>query len=75
MPSIENVKTDSLMIRTICAFIKNSVVCVGTGASAETVAVATTAVQKAKRAPHGASARICRAIKCQSTLISFPSFR
>ena len=50
MPAIENVKTDSLMIRTICAFIKNSAVCVETGASAETVAVATTAVQKAKRA-------------------------
>lgn len=50
MPAIENVKTDSLMIRTICAFIKNSIVCVETGASAETVAIAAAAVQKAKRA-------------------------
>ncbi len=50
MPPIENVKTDSLMIRTICAFIKNSTVCVETGASAEGVSIAAAAVQKAKNA-------------------------
>ncbi|MBP3591109.1 MAG: hypothetical protein J6K14_01340 [Clostridia bacterium] len=50
MPAIENVKTDSLMIRTICAFIKNSTVCVETGAAAESVTVAAAAVQKARRA-------------------------
>ena len=44
MPPIENVKTDSLMIRTICAFIKNSAVCVETGATAEGVAAAAAAV-------------------------------
>lgn len=50
MPAIENTKTDSLMIRTICAFIKNSTVCVETGASAESAAQAAAAVQKARRA-------------------------
>ena len=50
MPPIENVKTDSLMIRTVCAFIKNSAVAVETGVSKESVAVAAAAVQKAKRA-------------------------
>ena len=50
MPPIENVKTDSLMIRTICAFIKNSAVCVETGIDAEGVAAAAAAVQKARRA-------------------------
>ncbi len=50
MPPIENAKADSLMIRTVCAFIKNSTVCVETGISEESVAAAAAAVQKAKRA-------------------------
>ncbi len=50
MPAIENVKTDSLMIRTICAFIKNSTVCVETGVTAESVATAAAAAAKARRA-------------------------
>lgn len=50
MPAIENAKTDSLMIRTICAFIKNSTVCVETGATAEALAQAAASVQKARRA-------------------------
>ena len=50
MPAIENVKTDSLMIRTICAFIKNSTISVETGTTPESVAVAAAAVQKARRA-------------------------
>ena len=50
MPAIENAKTDSLMIRTVCAFIKNSTVCVNAGASAESVKIAAAAVQKARSA-------------------------
>ena len=50
MPEIVNVTTDSLLIRTICAFAKNSTISVSTGRTVEGVAVAAAAVSGAKSA-------------------------
>ncbi len=50
MPEIENVATDSLLIRTASAFIKNSTVSVSTGMTAEQVATAAAAVSSAEKA-------------------------
>ncbi len=50
MPTIENVKTDSLFIRTVSAFIKNSTLCVEVGDSREGVEIAAAAVKSAKKA-------------------------
>ncbi len=50
MPAIENVKTDSLLIRTVCAFIKNSSICVEVGGTRESVEIAAAAVKGAKKA-------------------------
>ncbi len=50
MPEIENVATDSLLIRTASAFIKNSTVSVSTGMTVEQVGVAAAAVSTAKKA-------------------------
>ena len=47
MPEIENVATDSLLIRTASAFIKNSTVSVSTGMTVEQVATAAAAVSSA----------------------------
>lgn len=48
MPKIENVKTDSLLIRTACAFIKNSAVCVSVGTDEQSLETAWAAVSCAK---------------------------
>ncbi|MBQ2815193.1 MAG: hypothetical protein IJE65_00785 [Clostridia bacterium] len=48
MPEIVNVTTDSLLIRTICAFAKNSTISVSTGRTVDGVAVAAAAVAGAK---------------------------
>lgn len=50
MPEIENVATDSLLIRTASAFIKNSTVSVSTGMTVEQVATAAAAVSSAEKA-------------------------
>lgn len=50
MPPIENVKTDSLLIRTVSAFIKYSAVCVDAGVTEESVNIAAAAISGAKRA-------------------------
>ena len=50
MPEIENVATDSLLIRTASAFIKNSTVSVSTGMTIEQVATAAAAVSSAEKA-------------------------
>ena len=50
MPAILNVKTDSLLIRTVSAFIKNSIICAPVGMSVEGVEVAAAAVSGAKKA-------------------------
>lgn len=50
MPAIENVKTDSLLIRTVSAFIKDSVICAPVGMSRESVEIAAAAVSGAKKA-------------------------
>ncbi len=50
MPQIENVATDSLLIRTASAFIKNSTVSVSTGMTVEQVGVAAAAVSSAEKA-------------------------
>ena len=50
MPEIVNVTTDSLLIRTICAFAKNSTISVSTGRTVEGVSVAAAAVSGAKSA-------------------------
>lgn len=50
MPAIENVKTDSLLIRTVSAFIKNSTICVNVGDTVEGVEIAAAAVKGAKKA-------------------------
>lgn len=50
MPKIENVKTDTLLIRTVCAFIKNSTVSVDVGTDEASVASAAAAIANAKKA-------------------------
>ena len=50
MPKIENVKIDTLLIRTVSAFIKNSVICVDVGSDEEGVNTAYSAISGAKRA-------------------------
>lgn len=50
MPPIDNVKTDSLLIRTASAFIKYSALCVDTGVTEESVNIAAAAISGAKRA-------------------------
>ncbi|MEE1127265.1 MAG: hypothetical protein UHZ05_03355, partial [Acutalibacteraceae bacterium] len=49
MPEIANVATDSLLIRTASAFIKNSTVSVSTGMTVEQVATAAAAVSSAEK--------------------------
>lgn len=50
MPKIENAKIDTLLIRTVSAFIKNSVICVDVGSDEEGVNTAFSAISGAKRA-------------------------
>ena len=50
MPAITNVKTDSLLIRTISAFIKDSIICAPVGMSREGVDIAAAAISGAKKA-------------------------
>ena len=50
MPPIDNVKTDSLLIRTVSAFIKYSALCVDAGTTEESVNIAAAAISGAKRA-------------------------
>lgn len=49
LPEIENVKTDTLLIKTIASFVKNSVISVGVGINAQSVENAAAALQTAKR--------------------------
>ena len=49
MPPIENAKADALLIRTVCAFVKNSTICVDAGADMDSVAAAAAAVAGAKK--------------------------
>ena len=48
MPRIENIKTDSLLIRTACAFIKSSTVAVSVGTDEQSLNTAWNAVSNAK---------------------------
>ena len=48
LPEIENVKTDTLLIKTIASFVKNSVISVGVGINAQSVENAAAALQTAK---------------------------
>lgn len=50
MPAIENAKADALLIRTVCAFVKYSTICVPVGASEDGVRAAAAAVSGAKSA-------------------------
>lgn len=49
LPEIENVKTDTLLIKTIASFVKNSVISVGVGINAQSVENAAAALQTAKK--------------------------
>ncbi len=49
LPEIENVKTDTLLIKTIASFVKNSIISVATGMTAEGVENAAQALQTAKK--------------------------
>ena len=49
LPRIENVKTDTLLIKTIASFVKGSVISVGAGMNAEGVENAALALQTAKK--------------------------
>ena len=49
MPRLENVKTDSLLIRTVSAFVKNSIIAVPVGVTEESVRDAAAAIQSAKQ--------------------------
>ncbi len=50
MPRIENVKADSLLIRTVSAFVKNSTLSVEAGNTAESIETAALAISGAKSA-------------------------
>lgn len=50
MPRIENAKADSLLIRTVSAFVKNSTLCVEAGNTVESIEVAAAAISGAKKA-------------------------
>ena len=50
MPKIENTKADSLLIRTVSAFIKNSALCVESGSSTESIDAAAAAISGSKNA-------------------------
>lgn len=47
LPAIENVKTDTLLIRTVSSFVKNGVLSLSTGLSVEGVNIAAAALQSA----------------------------
>jgi 2-isopropylmalate synthase len=49
LPRIENVKTDTLLIKTIASFVKESIISVGAGMNAEGVEKAASALQTAKK--------------------------
>lgn len=49
LPAIENVKTDTLLIKTIASFVKNSVISVNTGMTAAGVENAAIALQNAAK--------------------------
>ncbi len=50
LPQIVNVTTDSLLVRTIASFLKNSIISVSAGMSAQSIEVATAALSTAKNA-------------------------
>ncbi|MBO5928735.1 MAG: hypothetical protein J6Q42_01810, partial [Clostridia bacterium] len=50
LPEIQDSTTDTLLIRTISAFVKNSIICVSTGKTVEGVAAAAAALSAAKKA-------------------------
>lgn len=50
MPEISNIKTDTLLVRTVCAFIKSSMVSVAAGSSAESIENAAAALSGAAHA-------------------------
>ena len=50
MPKIENIKADSLLIRTVSAFVKNSTLCVEAGSSVQSIETAAAAISGAKSA-------------------------
>ncbi|MBR4949784.1 MAG: hypothetical protein IKZ25_03300 [Clostridia bacterium] len=56
MPAIENERTDSLLIKTICPFIKNSVISVDAGKTVDQANLAAEAVKNAEKA------RLCVAL-------------
>ena len=49
MPEIQNPATDCLMIHTISAFVKNSILSVGTGLTRESIQAAASAIANAKK--------------------------
>ena len=49
LPRIEKVKTDTLLIKTIASFVKESIISVGAGMNAEGVEKAASALQTAKK--------------------------
>ncbi len=50
IPAIENVRVDTLFVRTISAFVKNSVLCVAAGMQPESVEAAANALSAAAKA-------------------------
>ncbi len=50
LPEIENITTDSLLVKTIAAFVKNSTISVSAGMSVQSIDTAIAAAKSAKRA-------------------------
>ena len=70
MPEIENVTTDTLLIRTISAFIKNSTISVSTGITVEGVELASTSIAKAKNG----KLKLCIPVSTVQMEYSYPMF-